>query len=416
MYLTVKQNFKHLSKIDYNTLRELCRFTKNLTNQAIYEIRQELFQNKKYLPYIDVYNILKTSENFEMLQHNVAQQTLRKVDSIFKTYFSLIKAKKANKIDCRIGFPRYLPKDGYSEIIIQTIRINNGKVKVPVSHEFGKTHQKVYFKVPPFIVNKNIKEIHIIPRCNARYFDIEYIYEVDEATTKVELDNQKALAIDPGVDNFCTCVTSNGKSFIIDGRKLKSINQWFNTEHAILQTITDKQKHKGQTNKQAKLSRKRSNQIRDYLNKTGNIIIKYCVKNKIGNIVFGSNKYFQSRTKTNKKNKQNLVSIPFFKLKQKLQYLCKKYGINFVEQEESYTSKASFWDRDEIPTYGNNDFSEYAFSGKRIHRGLYQTADGRTLNADVNGALNILRKSNVVSLEALYSRGELSTPVRIRVA
>ena len=99
-----------------------------------------------------------------------------------------------------------------------------------------------------------------------------------------------------------------------------------------------------------------------------------------------------------------------------LQYLCELNGIVFVKQEESYTSKASFWDDDDIPVYDADSPQKYRFSGNRIHRGLYKTASGKTLNADVNGALNIMRKSNVVSLTAIYARGEVDTPIRIRIA
>ncbi len=103
-------------------------------------------------------------------------------------------------------------------------------------------------------------------------------------------------------------------------------------------------------------------------------------------------------------------------MREKLEYLCELYGIRFVKQEESYTSKASFWDEDEIPVYNNDNPRSYVFSGKRTHRGLYKSANGKALNADVNGALNIMRKSNVVSLTALYTRGDVDTPVRIRIA
>ena len=113
---------------------------------------------------------------------------------------------------------------------------------------------------------------------------------------------------------------------------------------------------------------------------------------------------------------QNFVNIPYGSFRAKLEYLCQLNGISFNEQEESYTSKASFWDRDDMPVYNADNPQKYAFSGKRIFRGLYKTSTGRLLNADVNGALNILRKSNVVDLSVSYSRGELNTPVRIRVA
>ena len=117
-----------------------------------------------------------------------------------------------------------------------------------------------------------------------------------------------------------------------------------------------------------------------------------------------------------KGNNQTFINIPYGLLVKKLTYLCKLYGIEFVLQEESYTSKASFWDEDDIPVYNPNDKSTYVFSGKRVHRGLYKTANGKTINADINGALNILRKSNVVSLDTLYARGDVNTPIRIRVA
>jgi transposase len=115
-------------------------------------------------------------------------------------------------------------------------------------------------------------------------------------------------------------------------------------------------------------------------------------------------------------NNQNFVNLPYGQLRSKLEYLSELYGITYTEQEESYTSKSSFWDKDELPVYNADNPQTYEFSGKRVKRGLYQTATGKTLNADVNGALNILRKSSVVALWGLYSRGEVTTPVRIRIA
>ena len=151
------------------------------------------------------------------------------------------------------------------------------------------------------------------------------------------------------------------------------------------------------------------------MNKTARKIINYCIENDIGTLVVGYNETFQRSSDMGKKNNQTFVNIPFGKLRDKLAYLCELNGIIFVKQEESYTSKASFWDKDEMPVYNKDNPKEYEFSGKRIKRGLYQTKE-KTLNADVNGALNILRKSNVVSLEGLYGRGEVDTPVRIRIA
>lgn len=133
-------------------------------------------------------------------------------------------------------------------------------------------------------------------------------------------------------------------------------------------------------------------------------------------MVCGYNVTFQRDTNLGKANNQTFVNIPFGKIRNKLQYLCRLYGLEYVEQEESYTSKASFLDGDEIPVYNAANPQKYEFSGKRVKRGLYRSKNGRLINADVNGAANILKKSKVMSQEGLYCRGGLSTPVRIRVA
>ena len=152
------------------------------------------------------------------------------------------------------------------------------------------------------------------------------------------------------------------------------------------------------------------------MNKTARIIIDYCISNDIGTLIAGYNVTFQRNSHIGKQNNQNFVNIPYGHLRDKLSYLCELNGIVYIEQEESYTSKASFWDNDNIPVYNNDNPKEYEFSGSRIHRGLYKTAGGKVLNADINGALNIMRKSRVVDLKVLYSRGEVDTPVRIRIA
>ena len=214
-----------------------------------------------------------------------------------------------------------------------------------------------------------------------------------------------------------TAVTNDGKSFIIDGRKLKAINQWFNKENARLQSIKDKQGFKKRnTNRQKLLADKRNKRVNDYMSKAAKYIITYCIKNDIGTLVLGYNETFQRNAHMGRKNNQNFVNIPFGKLYSKLQYLCELNGVAFVPQEESYTSKASFWDKDDIPVYSATNNQTYSFSGNRMKRGLYKTKNGKQFNADVNGALNILRKSKVVDLSVLYNRGEVETPVRIRVA
>ena len=415
MYLTVKQQLKHLSKDEYEILRDLTHIAKNLTNEALYNVRQYFFNEGKYLNYIENYKLLKDSCNYKILNSNMSQQILREVDGQFKSFFALLKKAQKGEYDFKdIHIPHYLPKDGYTTLSIQFVRLKDDKIVLPYSISYKKEHELIEIKLPPILKDKKIKEITIKPKAKARFFEIQYSYEAD--TIQRNLNQNKALALDPGINNFVTAVTSDGKSFIIDGKKLKSINQRFNKFNSKLQSIKDKQNIKRTTKLQSRLTIKRANQIRDYVGKTGKYIIEYCIKNDIGTLVFGFNKDFQQDSSLGTKNNQNFVNIPFGQLKDKLKYLCELNDIIFIEQEESYTSKASFLDRDEIPVYDENDPQEYTFSGKRIKRGLYKSKDGSLINADVNGALNILRKSNVVSEDILYSRGGVTTPIRIRIA
>ena len=414
MYLALKQQVKHLSKKEFRNLKYLSHIAKNLTNEAIYNIRQYYFNKKKYLSYNENYKILKNSENYKKLNSNMAQQILKEVDGSFKSFFGLLKLAKNGQYDNKkIKLPKYLAKDGFTTLVIGFVRLKDGMLIIPYSNSFRKTHEEITIKLSPILKGKKIKEIRIIPKQHSRYFEIQYTYEVEEVQR--ELNKENGLGIDLGIDNLCTCVSNNGKSFIIDGRKLKSINQYYNKINAKLQSIKDKQKIERTTLRQKRIARRRNNRIEDYLSKAARIIISYCLNNDIGKIVLGYNEDFQRNSNIGSINNQNFVNIPYGKLRDKLIYLCKLYGIEFKLQEESYTSKASFFDGDEIPIYDKENPQEYIFSGKRIKRGLYQTSVGKLINADCNGALNILRKSKVVDLSILYNRGELNTPKRIRV-
>ena len=389
MYLTIKQKVKHLSKEEYSILRELCHTAKNLANEAIYNVRQYYFTEGEYLKYEKNYVLLKDSPNYKMLNSNMAQQILKEVDGSFKSFFGLLKLAKKGRYSFRnCKLPHYLPKDGFTTLVIGFVRLNGNKLILPYSNTFKKAHKPV---------------------------EIQYTYETEYIQRNLNKNN--ALALDLGVNNLVTAVSSEGRSFIIDGRKLKAVNQWFNKENARLQSIKDRQGNKRRTtNRQKILADKRNRQVNDYMSKTAKKIIDYCITHDIGTLVIGYNETFQCNSDMSKCNNQNFVNIPYGKLRSKLEYLCELNDIVFVKQEESYTSKASFWDNDTIPVYNADNPKSYRFSEKRVQRGLYRTADGRLLNADVNGALNIMKKSSVVDLTVLYSSGEVDTPVRIRVA
>lgn len=414
MYLTVKQQLKKLPKEDYLNLKELSYIAKNLYNVATYNIRQHYLKEKKYLSYNKNDLLCKNNENYKLLNSNMSQQILKEVDGNFKSFFGLLKLAKKDQYNKKINIPKYLEKDSFTTLIIGFVRLKENILIMPYSNTYRKAHKRISIKIPKLLLDKEIKEIRIIPKFKAMFFEIQYIYKVNEIQSKV--DNKKALAIDIGLNNLVTCVTNEGKAFIIDGRRLKSINQWYNKQNSKLQSIKDKQKIKSITKKQMIITNNRNNKVNDYVLKTCRYIINYCIDNEIGNLVIGYNPEIQDEINLGKRNNQNFVNIPIGKIREKLEYLCEFYGINFVEQEESYTSKASFFDNDEIPVYDKNNTKKYEFSGKRIKRGLYKSKNGILINADVNGALNILKKSSVVDLTVLYSSGEVATPVRIRIA
>ena len=427
MYLTIKQVPK-LSKDEILILKELSRASKNLYNEALYNIRQYFFKNNKYLNYTNNYHLLKESNNYKTLNSNMAEQILKEADGSFKSFFSLLKLKKDGKYNEKIKIPHYLDKDSYFPLVIGFIRIvNTNKLVIPYSNTYKKDHDLIEITIPPQLKDKHIKEIRIIPKLKGLYFELQYTYEA-KPIDNITLSSHKYISLDIGVNNLITAVTSNGQSFIIDGKYLKSLNQWFNKRNSYLQSIHMKQIHfKGKdkisyTLNQYKLLDKRNKRINDYLSKTAKYIINYCLDNNIGNIILGYNKDIQKDTNLSKQSNQSFKALPLGKLKDKLTYLSKLYGINLILQEESYTSKASFLDNDQIPTYGKDD--NKVFSGTRIKRGLYRTYSGRLINADINGSLNILKKALSTSKADDYKSiisnlcivGHVDVPKRIRLA
>ena len=212
----------------------------------------------------------------------MAQQILKEVDGVFKSFFSLIKlAKKGKYSFSAIPLPKYLKKDGFTTLVIGFVRTKDNQLTIPYSRQFTKNHKPITISMPPILADKKIKEIRIIPKGQARFFEIQYTDEGQVEQRK--LNSNKALAIDLGINHFAPCVTSTGQSFIVDGRRLKSINQWFNKYNTRLQSIKDKQGlKKYTTHRQHALYRKRTNQVNDYVLKTARYIINYCLHNDIG--------------------------------------------------------------------------------------------------------------------------------------
>lgn len=331
--------------------------------------------------------------------------------------------KQRGEYAAKVNIPNYLPKNGHFLLVIpirerdltERLPQKNWVFTVPTSRAFRREHGEVSFEVPEMLREKAVKEIRILPKLGARFFDVSYVYEA-EPEPQVEQTGEM-IGIDFGLDNLATCVSSTGKSFIIDGRRLKSINQWYNKENARLQSKKDKQGIKGLTNKQAALLDNRNHRVNDYLNKAARYIVNWCIENQISKVVVGYNPDLKQGLNLGKRNNQNFAQIPIFTLNCKLQSLCERYGIEVAQQEESYTSKASSLDGDVVPTWNADNPRTYKFSGKRIKRGLYQTTLGWLVNADANGALNLLRKHTSKLDEFLGQfRCCLAQPLRVFIS
>lgn len=389
LYGVIRQRLNSLSRIEYETLRQMCHIAKNLYNQTLYNIRQHFFQYGSYLRYEENYHLLKEHENYKLLNSNMAQQIIKKAHSNFETFFSLLKQAKEKNLP-RPSIPKYLEKDELYPLHIVMFNVKDGVFTMPLSAEGKKQFPKITIKVPKIIKDLDVKEIKIVPIAKGKWFEVQYIYKIKEKE-KEYTQPKKALGIDIGIDNLATCTDTDGNSFIIDGRKLKSINQWFNKELSRIKSVYAKQGIKTITKRLAVLQEKRKNQIKDYMHKTAKMVIEYCLKNNIDCVVVGDNSSIYDAPNLGKRNNQNMVFLPLGYLRELIEHKCQKYGIQYIEVEEAYTSKASALDKDLLPKHYEK--VEVVFSGKRIKRGLYLTKDGKLINADVNGSLNILRKA-----------------------
>lgn len=355
----------------YKELDNLCYLSKNLYNSALYAIRQHYFNTKQYLNKFELINQFtkNNQQDYIALPRKVSQQIIYQVDQNFKSFFNSLKSKNINH---KVSIPKYLDKNGRFEVIYTNQAVSNKLLKENKLQLSGLKE----FILP--IKHNNIKQSRIIHRGN--HLIIEILYEVKE---KEYINNNRYCSIDLGINNLCTIGSNVIKPIIINGKPLKSINQYYNKK---LATLKSKQKLK-QFNKQKiqKLNFKRNNKINDYLHKSSHYIVNHLVSNNITNLVIGLNKEWKQETNIGKVNNQNFVQIPHSKLIEMLKYKCQLEGINVIVREESYTSKCSFIDNESICKHEN-------YLGKRIKRGLFVSKEKRIINADLNGALNILKK------------------------
>ena len=370
----------------------LCHMAKNLWNEALYPMRQAYFHNKHHpdepKEKIPGYNVLagtmKTSENFKGLNAQSAQQLLKVLDKSWKAYWMALKeySKNPSKFLGRPKPPQYKPKDGEAVLTFtnQQVTIKDG---------FVTFTKKLPLKIKTRLDNDTkLNQVRFIPKGIGYVCEIVYEKEIneEEINNRQLLNGNRIIGIDLGLRNIVTIANNIGEiPIVIKGGILKSINQFYNKEKALLQSIYDNQKIKFGT-RIYQLNEKRNHKIKDQMHKISKYIVDYCLENSIGRIVIGKNDGWKQEAGMGKKNNQNFVQIPHAKLIQMIQYKAEAEAIEVILQQESHTSKCSFLDSEPI-------CHQEKYKGIRFTRGLFRSANGTIMNSDVNGALNIIRKA-----------------------
>jgi lycopene cyclase CruP len=393
-------------------LEFLCGESNKLHNCGTYLARQLYFKTGKAPSKFDLHRDMSSNIHYQAMHSQVAQQCLTTVAESFKSFFGLLRGIKKGTVTQKPKLPNYR-KPGLNLVTYpgQAVKLKENGLRFPLGSKvkawFGI--DCFYLPMPSNLEHKDIREYRILPRNGAFY--LELVYKVQ--SVQAEVDPAKTLMIDHGINNWLTCVSNVGTSFIVDGKHLKSINQGYNKRVAFLM----EGKANGFWSKRlAGLTEKRNRVMRDAINKAARKVVNHCIENKIGTVIFGWNVGQKDSANLGSKTNQKFVQIPTARLKDRIAQLCEQYGLGFVETEESYTSKASFVDLDLLPIYGAKP-EGWKASGKRIKRGLYQTFQGWTINADCNGAANIGRKVAMMlglNLSGI-SRGDLSAPLRIKL-
>jgi IS605 OrfB family transposase len=324
----------------------------------------------------------------------------------FRSFFKLLKLKKQGQYKEDVTVPHYLPKDGYfvAQFIKRQLKREGNKLRLSLGRR-GKQSlgtQFVWVTIPANIHDKVIHMVRIVPKFRGEYFEIEFIYNPELTITKFDLNH--FLSIDLGLDNFTTAVTTKETAFILEGRGIKSYNQWWNKQKAELQSTYDKNGRKwGYRLKNLHI--KRYNVFRNYLSHTVHHIVKHCLKYQIGNIIIGEWKDMKRGLRMRKKTSQSFQQVPYATFKKRLESKCAMYGIQIFLVDESYTSRTCC--RCGIVRKAN-----------RVKRGLYRCRNCKIeRNADINGAINIMKK--VVPKDVLrrvqWDSGDIISPKRVKL-
>lgn len=397
--IIIKKNHPKFKVID-----QQCFHSKNLYNEANYEIRQKFIKDGEYTSYKDMNFEFKTHENYKLTFSQPANCTLRVLDKNWKSYFRAIKDWKKNpsKYLGMPKLPKYLKKDGRFPWMIPNNQLlyNYEKGTVYIRNRLLNDYEWKCHCLGRII------QVRFIPRDSC--YVMEIVYETEIPDVKVE--SNRIASIDLGVDNLVTMTNNIGLNpIIINGKGIKSINQYYNKRLAKEKSLLRIRHGKDWSNKLDSITFKRYQRIKNYMHNTSAYIVKWCVENHIDTLVIGKNKEWKQNADMSKQSNQKFVSIPYQMLLQQLQYKCENVGIKYVETEESYSSGTSFLD-------GEKPIKQHYDKSRRIERGLFRSNFGLLINSDVNGSLQIMMKVFPNAFSERYGIEGVLTPIVINAA
>ena len=415
-------------KLSWQYLDNSCLCANNLYNAALFVVRNHYTAKQKkakglpittleqgvedniakhsikdspsgYISYCQMDKYMKLTKNpdYLSLPAQVSQQTLKQLDEVFKSFFATSKDYKVHpeKYTGKPKLPSYLTKGGRN-----TVTFTNQVAKIKLNKKTGMHYLKLpktkcTINLGKGPVKGTLKEVQVVHKTS-------YMRIILVLSDVIEVPDSKPVpkriaSVDPGIKNMLAVVNNVGApNLLFDSAKIIAMINGCSKRAAPLeskQTVFKNIKHAISSNRLTAIYRKSNNFKKDIAHKFAKMLIEYCILYNIDTIVFGYTPGWKDNPDMSKESNRLFKEMPHKKLVDILSYLCERNGINLILQEESYTSKASFPDRDSIPVYVKGADVHYTFSGVRTNRDTYRSADGTEINADFNGAANIMRKA-----------------------